>query len=311
MQDGYEGFGEASLPPYLKESRESVISFLNLLDIPEISSYENIIGIIDGLDKYASGMSAAKAAVDIALHDLLGKLLNQPCSKYMGVDTNDPLFTSYTIGIDTMEMMERKIEEASEFKILKIKIGTSDDFEIIKNVRKLTDKKLYVDANQGWTDKYAALELTHFLKENSVELIEQPFPVSRIEDTSWLNERSPLPIIADESIQSLNDLNTVKNCFSGINIKLMKCGGLANALEILRKGREYNLKIMIGCMTETSCAISAAMLLTSFADYADLDGNLLIKNDPFTAETVRNGRLNFNGDNGLGIKINNQFDLQI
>lgn len=311
IQDGIEGYGEASLPPYLKENQESVTSFLEQLVYPDLTRYENIIEINRSMEREFPGNTAAKAAVDIAMHDLLGNLWERPCYEYLGISTKDPLFTSYTIGIDKPEIIEHKINEACDFKILKIKLGTADDYRIINTVRELTDKRLYVDANQGWADKYAALELTHFLKEHSVELIEQPFPVSRIEDTSWLNERSPLPIIADESMQTFNDIETVKNCFAGINIKLMKCSGIANALEIIGKAREYNLKIMIGCMTETSCAISAAMLLSPLADYADLDGNLLIKNDPFVAETVRNGQLYFSGNNGLGIKINNKFNLQI
>lgn len=304
-QGNHIGFGEASLPPYLKENQESVINFLKKIKLVDVNSFEELINLQNECDKVSAEDNAAKAALNIALHDLLGKILEKPCYSFYNIKSEQLPFTSYTIGIDTPEKLVEKIEEANFYKILKVKLGTENDRKIIETIRTKTDKPLYVDANQGWRDKYFALEFIQYLSEKNVLLVEQPFPVSNLDDSAWLSERSPLPIIADESAQTINDIETVKDCFSGINTKLMKCGGIYNAYNMIMKGRENNLKIMLGCMTETSCAISAAVQLSSLADYADLDGNQLIENDPFICKTIDEGRLILPEGNGLGIKLSN------
>lgn len=301
IQGEYEGFGEASLPPYLSETQDSVISFLNRIKLRDITSFNDLMNLSDEINSISRNNNAAKASINIALHDLYGKISNQSCYALYGIKKSQLPFTSFTIGIDLPEMLLKKIEEAKSYKILKIKLGTENDREIIDLVRKYTDKPLYVDANQGWKDKYSALEFVNYLAESNVLLVEQPFPINNYEDSAWLSERSPLPIIADESIQTIRDIDWVKNCFTGINIKLMKCGGITEAYKMIKKGREANLKIMLGCMTESSCAISAAIQLSSLVDYADLDGNLLILNDPFICKTVIDGQLILPDGNGLAI----------
>ncbi len=300
-QGEYEGYGEASLPPYLGETQDSVISFLNRIKLRDINSFNDLIDLNKEINSLSINDYAAKASINIALHDLYGKISNQSCYDLYGIEKSPLPFTSYTIGIDSPEMIIKKIEEAKSYKILKIKLGTENDRKILELIRECTDKPLYVDANQGWKDKYSALEFVNYLAENNVLLVEQPFPISNYDDSAWLSERSLLPIIADESIQNIRDIDVVKNCFTGINIKLMKCGGITEAYKLIKKGREADLKIMLGCMTESSCAISAAIQLSALVDYADLDGNLLILNDPFVCQTVIDGELILPDGNGLGI----------
>jgi L-alanine-DL-glutamate epimerase-like enolase superfamily enzyme len=186
--------------------------------------------------------------------------------------------------------------------MLKIKIGTQNDRNLISTIRKITAKKIIADANQGWKEKEEALELIQFLKEEGVVLVEQPMNKNDLAGHEWLKERSPLPIFADESLQRLSDFDRIKNSFHGINIKLMKCTGIREAYALIKKGRSENMQIMLGCMTETSCAISAAAQLAPLADYADLDGNLLIKNDPFIGLSYSDGRIMVNDLPGLGVE---------
>lgn len=302
-QDGIEGFGEASLPPYLSETQDSVISFLRRIKLKNIYSFDDLISLTYEINANSINNNAAKAAVNIALNDLLGKLLNSPIHKFYGIENNtEGKFTSFTIGIDNDDMIREKISEAKQYQIFKIKLGTDRDKNIIKVIRELTDKPLYVDANQGWNDKNHALEMIGWLKEQNVLLIEQPMPVSQLEDSAWLKEKSELPIIADESIQTMDDIIKIKNSFHGINIKLMKCGGLTEAYKMCSIAKENGLKIMIGCMTETSCGISAATQISPLADFIDLDGNRLITNDPFQYDTSVDGKVIIPDMPGLGIK---------
>jgi L-alanine-DL-glutamate epimerase-like enolase superfamily enzyme len=199
--------------------------------------------------------------------------------------------------------------EAGEFKILKVKLGTEKDREIIQLIRSVTDKPLYVDINQGWRDVNEALDLTCWLNEQNVLLIEQPFKKEDLGSSEWLTERSPIPIIADESVQRFSDIDRVKNSFHGINIKLMKCTGLYEAHRMIQHGRDLGLKIMLGCLTETSCGISAAVQLAGLADYLDLDGNQLIKNDPFEGLTLTEGRIVPSGKEGLGIWLTDELSF--
>ncbi|MCX6173848.1 MAG: dipeptide epimerase [Ignavibacteriales bacterium] len=301
--DGIVGYGEASLPPYLQETQETVITFLKSIakkNIGNISDYKNIINTIDGS---AENNTAAKAAVDIALHDLFGQINQKPCYQLFDLTTNFLPMTSFTIGIDEPKILKQKIAEASKFKIFKIKLGTEDDKKIVRAVREETDKPLYADINQGWSDKYFALEMSEWLHQQNILLIEQPFNKNDFEKSAWLSERSPIPIIADESVQRYSDIEKIKNSFNGINIKLMKCTGINEAYKMIMKAQECDLKVMMGCMTETSCGISAAAQLSSLVDFADLDGNLLLTNDPFNAVTVDDGRLHLSGKNGLGIDL--------
>lgn len=299
--DGVRGYGEASMPPYLGESHESVLNFLSRVDLEQFSDpfmKEDILAYVNGI---MPGNNAAKASIDIALHDLIGKLLGQPWFRLWGLDPRKAPVTCYTIGIDTAEVVREKTLEAAGFSLLKIKLGKDNDREMIDTVRSVTDVPIFVDVNQGWTDRNYALEMVHYLYENGALFVEQPMPKERIDDTAWLTERSPIPIVADEALQTPDQLLGLKGVYNGINIKLMKCGGMHNGYKMITIAREMGMKILIGCMTETSCAISAAAQLSPLVDWADLDGNLLISNDIYEGMTVVDGQIVLPDRPGIGI----------
>ena len=299
---GITGYGEASMPPYLGQSVDSVTAFLEKVDLAQFADPFCLEDILAYVDSLSPGDSAAKAAVDIALHDLVGKLLGAPWHRIWGYTATKAPSTTFTIGIDTPEVVrEKTLECAGKFNILKVKVGLDTDKQMIETIRSVTDLPLAVDANQGWTDRFKALDMIYWLREHGVTLVEQPLPVNRIEDQAWLRERSPLPLIGDESIQGVDDVRRAIGVFDGINIKLMKCGGLRNAHKMVDIARALGLKVMVGCMTETSCAVSAAAQLSPAVDYADLDGNLLITNDLFSGVTVVDGRLTLPPTPGIGV----------
>jgi L-alanine-DL-glutamate epimerase-like enolase superfamily enzyme len=301
--DGIFGYGEASMPPYLGESVDSATKFLSSLDLSQFKDPFQMDDILAYVDSVAPHNCAAKAAVDIALHDLVGKIMGQPWYKIWGFDPADTPNTSFTIGIDTPEVVRQKVAEAAPYKILKVKLGMSTDKEMIETIRSVTDKPLCVDVNQGWIDKNKALEMIHWLKEKGVVFVEQPMPKTAIDDMAWLTENSPLPTIGDESVQRLPDVIKAKGVYNGINIKLMKCTGMREAHQMLTLAKSLGMKVMIGCMTETSCAISAAAQLSPKTDWADLDGNLLISNDPYSGVQVVNGKMTLIDKPGIGINV--------
>jgi len=299
--EGFTGFGEASMPPYLGESHETAASYLSLVDLEQFHDPFQMEEIRDYADRLAPGNPAAKASLDIALHDLMGKLMGQPWYKIWGLDPDKAPNTSFTIGIDTEEVVKEKTREAAAYKILKIKLGRNNDQEMIRAVRSVTQVPLGVDINQGWTDRERALEMIHWLKEQGVILIEQPMPKERVDDNAWLTGRSPLPIYGDEAIQRLPDVIRSQGVYHGINIKLMKCTGMSEAYLMARVAKSLGMKLMLGCMTETSCAISAAAQLSPMVETADLDGNLLISNDPFKGVEIKNGKIALNDLPGIGV----------
>ena len=302
--DGVVGYGEASMPPYLGESVESVTKFLNSLDLGQFNDPFRIEDILSYVDGVAPGNRAAKASVDIALHDLLGKIMGQPWYKIWGLDPAKAPVTSFTIGIDTEEVVRQKVREASPYKLIKVKMGLDKDQETIDIIKQMMpDVPLCVDCNQGWKDKEHALEMCHWLKERGCVFVEQPFDKEWIDETAWLRERSPLPIIADEAFQRLPDIVRFKGVYDGINIKLMKSTGLHEAYKMITVARALDMKVMIGCMTETSCAVTAAANLSPLVDFADLDGNLLIANDRFKGMTVENGKITLHDIPGIGIEL--------
>jgi L-alanine-DL-glutamate epimerase-like enolase superfamily enzyme len=299
--DGLVGYGEASMPPYLGENQETAAAFLSKVDLSRYSNPLELETILADVDAIAPGNPAAKAAVDIALHDLAGKLMNRPWFDIWGFDRTRTPFTTFTIGIDTPDVVRQKVREAAEFKILKVKLGRDNDKEMIETIRSVTDKPITVDANQGWTDRQKALDMIQWLKERNVVLVEQPMPKDVVDDMAWITERSPLPTIADEFCQRLPDVRRAYGVFSGINIKLMKSTGMREAHRMLLVARSLGMKVMLGCMTETSCAISAASHLSPMVDWADLDGALLIKNDAFLGTTVVDGKVMLASRPGIGI----------
>ena len=300
--EGFTGYGEASMPPYLGQSVETVCRFLSNVDMEQFRDPFRMEDILTYVDSLSPGDSAAKAAIDIALHDLTGKLLGQPWWRLWGLDPAKAPDTTFTIGIDTPDIVRQKTQEcADKFNILKVKVGLENDQEMISTIREVTDLPLAVDANQGWKDREQALDEIHWLKENGVVMVEQPMAKERLDDNAWITERSPLPIFADEAIQRLADIPSVKGAYHGINIKLMKCTGMREAWKMVSYARAEGMKAMVGCMTETSCAVSAAAQLSPAVDFADLDGNLLISNDLFRGMEVIEGKITLSDRPGIGL----------
>lgn len=301
--EGIVGYGEASMPPYLGESIESVCNFLSKVDLSQFNDPFRLEEILAYVDSIAPDNRAAKASIDIAMHDLLGKLMGQPWYKIWGLNPDKAPNTSFTIGIDTAEVVRQKVDEAAPFKVLKVKMGLDNDKELVDIIRSKTDRPICVDANQGWTSKEQALEMCHWLSERNCLFVEQPLPKEMIDETAWLRERSPLPIIADEFLQRMPDVLRAYQAYDGINIKLMKSTGLHEAYKMAVLARSLGMKVMLGCMTETSCAISAAAQLAPMADWADLDGNLLISNDCFDGMKIVDGKITLFDKPGIGCSL--------
>ena len=306
--DGIIGYGEASMPPYLQKelgTMDSVMAFLKRAQevLPRFTDpfqLEDILAYIDGMSE---SDAAAKTAIDIALHDLVGKLLGAPWYKIWGLDREKAPSTTFTIGIDTPEVVRQKTEEcAGQFNILKVKLGSDHDKQLIETIRSVTDLPIAVDANQGWTDKQYALDMILWLKEKGIVMVEQPMPKTQLDDIAWVTQNSPLPIFADESVQRLKDVAGLKGVFTGINIKLMKCTGMREAWKMVTLARALDMKVMVGCMTETSCAISAAAQFSPAVDFADLDGSLLIANDRFKGMQVVKGKITLFDLPGIGVE---------
>ena len=305
--DGVIGYGEAAMPPYLGESHKTASEFLSKLDFSKYEDPFQIEKILGDVDAVAPGNPAAKAAVDIALHDLVGKLLKQPWYRLWGLDPSKAPATTFTIGIDKADVVRDKTKEAlampQRFKKLKVKLGKDNDKEMIETIRSLTNMPLTADPNQGWQDRQYALDMAHWLKDQGVLYIEQPMPKERIDDLAWLTANSPLPILGDEGVLRLPDLiKAIEHAtYNGVVLKLMKTTGMREAFTMARLARAFGFKILIGCMTETSCAVSAASQLTPLVDWADLDGNLLITNDVYSGMQVVDGMVVIPHRPGIGI----------
>lgn len=300
--DGVTGYGEASMPQYLGQTVQSVTAFLQKVDLSQFNDPFQLEDILAYVDSLSTGDTAAKAAVDIALHDLVGKLLGAPWYKIWGLNKDKAPSTTFTIGIDTADVVKQKTREcANQFNILKVKLGRENDKEMIETIRSVTDLPIAVDINQGWKDKEKAIDEIFWLKEHGIVMVEQPMPKEQRDDIAWLTEKSPLPIFADEAIQRLKDIKNVAGAYSGINIKLMKCTGMHEAWKMLNYARAIGMKVMVGCMTETSCAVSAAAQLSPAVDFADLDGNLLISNDRFKGMEVVKGKITLPDRPGIGV----------
>lgn len=301
-KDGIVGYGEAAPNVRYGENSElttkKIKAALHILKDNDLFHFTNIK---EAVDSAIIKQSCAKTALDIALMDWVGKALNVPLYKFFGLNPADAPLTSFSIGIDTPEVIKQKVREAEQYPLLKIKVGKPNDEEIIGAVRSVTDKPIRVDANEGWKNKEEALEKILWLKSQGVEFIEQPMPSDMIEETAWLRERAGIPIVADEAVKSAADIPKLSTAYDGINIKLMKAGGLQEALRMIGMAKALGMKIMLGCMIESSVAISAAAHLAPYVDWADLDGNLLISNDPFSGVKVNKGKFVFNDKPGLGV----------
>jgi L-alanine-DL-glutamate epimerase-like enolase superfamily enzyme len=300
--EGIAGYGEASPSPYYGESVESVLSALE-------KTRKRIEGDPEGLRKrIAEGdlrqaldrSASLRAALDMALWDITGKVEGKPLCGLLGLDPTGTPATSFTIGIDAPDALDAKVDEAAPFRILKMKMGLPGDMALLDRVIARSGKTIRVDANEGW-DVETAIQMCAELEKKGVEFVEQPIHHGSEEDLRTLKRLSPIPVILDESVRTLEDVARCRDQGHGINIKLMKCGGVTPALAMIEDARRLDLKVMLGCMLETSIGITAAAHLSPLADYADLDGNLLVANDPFEGVTVQNGKLVLPSGPGLGV----------
>ncbi len=302
-QDGIVGWGEAAPNVRYGESTEKSLDRIRKAG-PFLmqSDWSHFAEVKEQLDTLITDQSCAKAALDIAVMDWVGKKLGVPLYKLFGVNRERTPITTFSIGIDTPDVIREKVREAADFPVLKIKVGKDNDKEVLQAVRSVTDKPLRVDANEGWKTKELALEKILWLETMGVELIEQPLPSTMLAENAWLRERVKMPIFADESVKSAADVPALAGAFDGINIKLMKAGGIQEALGMIKMARSLGLKIMLGCMIESSVAIAAGVHLSPLVDYADLDGNVLISNDPFRGLGVEKGKLVLADAPGLGVE---------
>ncbi|MGH9721335.1 MAG: dipeptide epimerase [Bryobacteraceae bacterium] len=302
-RDGVTGYGEAAPIVRYRESAETankviggVLEFLSQADPWTFSK------LMAEVFRKIEGQYAAKAALDIALMDWIGRKLNVPLYRYLGLDAAGAPVTTFSIGIDTPEKTKEKVREAEPFPVLKIKVGLNTDEATIEAVRSVTRKPLRLDANEGWKTKEEAVRKINWLEKQGAELIEQPLPAHMIEETRWVRSRVHIPILADEACLHPAEIPKIANAFDGINVKLMKCGGTLEAIRMIQTARSFGLKIMLGCMIESSIGITAAAHLSPLVDYADLDGNLLIANDPYAGVEVKAGKLVLPSGPGLGLK---------
>jgi len=301
-KDGVTGYGEAA--PNVRYGEDNLMTtdrinaVRHLFDQYDLWQFTELKDAIFGA---ITDQNCARCALDIAIMDWIGKKLNVPLYKYFGLDKNKTAVTSYSIGIDTPEVIKQKIREAEPYPILKIKVGSDHDEAIMDTVRSVTDKVIRVDANEGWKTKEVALQKIKWLKTMGVEFVEQPMPADMLEDTRWLRERVDMPLVADEAVKTAADIPKLATAYDGINIKLMKAGGIQEAMRMIQLAKAMNLKIMLGCMIESSIAIAAAAHLTPLVDWADLDGNLLIREDPFSGLQNDKGKIILNDQPGLGI----------
>ena len=301
-RDGVVGMGEAAPIARYGETAESAAAFIEKARPVLRKDLFEYVDRWNEIEALGPGEHAAKAALDLALLDWVGKRHGLPLWKMFGLAGDKALTTSFSIGIDEVPVMQDKVREAADFGVYKIKVGTKDDRKILEGIRAVTDKPLLTDANEGWSSKEEALEMIDWMADLGVVLVEQPLPSTRLEDHGWLKERSRIPVIADESLMQASDIPRIAPYFHGINIKLMKCGGVQEAVRMAGMGRALGLKLMIGCMIESSLGISAAAALSPLFEVADLDGNLLVSNDPFRGVRTVKDQLVLSDEPGLGVE---------
>ncbi|MEI6311400.1 MAG: enolase C-terminal domain-like protein [Bacteroidota bacterium] len=302
--DSYAGYGEITLPPYLPETIASCLDFLKKIQFEKYSG-DNIdpTAISASIHEQWDGFYPVKAAINNALWDLKGKMEVKSVRDYLTNDTNSPECT-YTIGISSRSDMLEKIYHATNFNLIKLKLDGIQDVEIIQTFIKYSDKTFAVDANQSWNDIDYAKKMIDLLSKTKCILIEQPFEKSDRKLSALLKQFSSLPIIADEAFQNIEDIDSIATSFDGINLKLLKCGGISNATQIITSAKQHQLKILIGCMSESACGCAAASMLQQSADWVDLDGPYLIHNNPFEGYEIRAGKILIENNIGLGIHTN-------
>lgn len=303
-RDGITGYGEgAGIVRYQQSAlggQQALEAVKALITGGDPWCFEKLLA---ELDRRLPGQRAALAAVDLALMDWMGKKLGVPVYRHFGLDPADAAVTNMSIGIDTPEITRQKVREAEDFAVLKVKVGLSTDEATIEAVRSVTKKPIRVDANEGWTSKEEAARKINWLESQGVQLIEQPLPAHMVEETRWIRNHVHMPVFADEACHSAADIPKLREAYDGIVVKLDKAGGLLEAYRQLTVAKALGMKTMIGCMVSSSCSITAAAHLSPLADYADLDGNLLIGNDPYAGVTVEKGKLILPNVPGLGVRL--------
>jgi L-alanine-DL-glutamate epimerase-like enolase superfamily enzyme len=302
-KDGITGHGEgAPIVRYKEDAKGAQQAVNSVRDLLTSSDPWKFSKLMSEVFSRVDGQWAGKAAIDIALLDWICQKLNVPVYRYFGLDKNDAPVTTFSIGIDTAEVTKQKVREAAAYPVLKVKVGLDVDETTIASIRAATDKPLRVDANEGWTDKEVAVRKINWLATKGVEFVEQPMPAHMLEEMHWVHQRSHLPLIADEAVLHPSDIPKLIGAFDGVNVKLDKCGGILEAYREIQIAKSLGMKTMLGCMISSSVSVTAAAHLSPLVDYADLDGNLLIANDPFSGVTVKDGKLILPDRPGLGLK---------
>ena len=303
-RDGVTGYGEgAPIVRYHEDAvggQKALESIRNLLISADPWEFDKLMAQVF---RQLEGQFAAKAALDIALMDWIGKRLNVPLYRYFGLDPEDAPITTFSIGMDDPQTTRQKIQEADSFPVLKIKVGVGNDEATIAAVRAVTKKPIRVDANEGWTNKEEAVRKINWLETQGVQFVEQPMPAAMLEETKWVRQRVHLPLIADEACLSASAIPRLADAFDGVNIKLDKAGGILQAYRMIQMAKVLGMKTMLGCMVSSSCSVTAAAHLSPLVDYADLDGNLLISNDPYVGVLVEKGKLILPDRPGLGLNM--------
>ena len=301
-RDGLTGHGEgAPIVRYHEDAESARKAVESVRDLMLASNPMHFNKIMAEVFHRIQGEWAGKAATDIALMDWVGQKLGIPLYSYFGLDPKDAPLTTFSIGIDTPEITRQKTIEAADYPVLKVKVGLATDEPTIEAVRSVTKKPLRVDANEGWKDKEEAVRKINWLETQGVEFIEQPMPAEMIEETRWVRSRVHIPVIADEACQHASDIPKLKDAYDGVNVKLDKSGGMLEAYRMIQIAKALGMKTMLGCMVSSSVSVTAAAHLSPLVDYADLDGNLLISNDPFHGVRVEHGKLVLPNRPGLGL----------
>lgn len=302
--DGITGYGEAAPNKRYNEDANAVIQYIEQLPESGLDNIQTPDQLVEKIDKIVlkPEIRSAKAALETAWLDWWSKKQDKPLWEVWGSPSNKTPPTSYTIGLDTIDVMQQKAE--ADYPILKVKLGTDEDRTIINALREVTNRTIRVDANEGWTSLEEAKQQITFLEKKNIEIVEQPMPAAMKEEMQQLKQWSPLPLFADESFKGDENLVEIGQAFDGINIKLAKIGSLIKAKRVIEQAKKQNLEVMIGCMIESSLGIAAGALLGTQADYVDLDGNLLIKDDPFAGISLdKDKRVVLSKEPGLGVHV--------
>jgi L-Ala-D/L-Glu epimerase / N-acetyl-D-glutamate racemase len=302
-KDGITGHGEgAPIVRYKEDAKGAQAAVNSVRDLVTSGDPWEFSKLMSEVFHRVPDAWAGKAALDIALMDWIGQKLGIPLYRYFGLDPKDAPVTTFSIGIDTPEVTRQKVKEASQYPVLKVKVGLDVDEQTIASIRAATDKPLRVDANEGWTEKEMAIRKINWLATKGVEFVEQPMPAHMLEEMHWVHQRAHLPLIADEAALHPSDIPKLVGAFDGVNVKLDKCGGILEAYREIQIAKSLGLKTMLGCMISSSVSVTAAAHLSPLVNYADLDGNLLIANDPFRGVTVKDGKLVLPDRPGLGLQ---------